>query len=211
MWQIFIGSLALSLFHACIPNHWIPIVAIGKAEKWSLKETMSAALITGFAHTLSTVMIGVIIGFIGVSLSVYYETIVRYVAPGIIIILGLIYIIIDRMGHHHGHGHSHDYDITKKSNASSKWALLTSLSLAMFLTPCIEIEAYYFQAGLVGWKGIFLVSAVYVISTVLLMLLLVYAGMKGLQKFRSHTLEHHEKLITGIVLLVLGVLALFFW
>jgi hypothetical protein len=38
---------------------------------------------------------------------------------------------------------------------------------------------------------------------------IVYAGVKGTQGLRSHTLEHHEKLITGIVLIGLGILAVF--
>ena len=33
--QIFFGSFILSLIHALIPNHWIPLVAIGRTEKWT--------------------------------------------------------------------------------------------------------------------------------------------------------------------------------
>ena len=208
IWQIFIGSLVLSLIHASIPNHWIPLIAIGKAEKWTQKETMFATIVTGFSHTISTVMIGIIVGFIGASISGYYEMIVQYIAPCILIAIGIIYVIIDRWRNHHHYEHIHDYNVTTKIKSQSKWLILTSLSIAMFLMPCIEIEAYYFQAGLVGWTGIFMVSLVYVISTVLLMMILVYFGMKGIQRFRSHTLEHHEKLITGIVLAILGILSL---
>jgi putative Mn2+ efflux pump MntP len=79
----------------------------------------------------------------------------------------------------------------------------------MFLTPCVELEAYYFQAGTIGWAGIIIVSAVYTITTVSVMLALVYIGMKGVKRFNSHFLEHHEKLITGLILVILGLLALF--
>ena len=79
----------------------------------------------------------------------------------------------------------------------------------MFLTPCLEIEAYYFQAGTIGWTGIFIVSAVYLLMTLIVMLLLVYIGIKGIQTFNLHFLEHHEKGITGIVLIALGILAYF--
>jgi putative Mn2+ efflux pump MntP len=208
MWQILIGSLVLSLIHAAIPNHWIPLVAIGKSEKWSIKETLMTTLITGFAHTLSTVLIGIIVGLIGFKISNSYSMFMNYLAPSILIGIGLIYVIIDFKGKE---SHQHiEVDNTKnKNNIKSKIAIISSLSLAMFLTPCIEVEAYYFQAGTVGWKGIFIVSAVYTFTTVFLMLLLVYAGFKGTQQLRSHTLEHHEKLITGSVLVALGVFAFF--
>ena len=207
MWQIFIGSLILSLIHASIPNHWIPLIAIGKSEKWTVKETLSATIITGFAHTLSTILIGLIVGLIGIKLSNSYSFIMHYIAPSILIAIGIIYIILDVKGHDHHH-HADFENVAKKHSTKSRIAIISSLSLAMFLTPCIEVEAYYFQAGMMGWKGIFMVSAVYTFTTILLMLLLVYAGIKGTQHLRSHVLEHHEKLITGSVLIIMGVLAL---
>jgi putative Mn2+ efflux pump MntP len=207
MWQIFTGSLVLSIIHASIPNHWIPLIAIGKTEKWTLKETLSATVITGFAHTLSTIIIGIIVGLIGIKLSGSYNLITEYVAPFILVLIGIIYVIADFRSHGHHHNHAGTENTNIKSNTGSRVSILVSLSVAMFLTPCIEIEAYYFQAGMIGWKGILIVSAVYTFTTVLLMLLFVYTGYKGTQRFRSHTLEHREKLITGIVLICLGILA----
>lgn len=207
MWQIFIGSFVLSLIHAAIPNHWIPIIAIGKTEQWTLKETLWVTIITGLAHTLSTVLIGVVVGFVGLKLSDSYSLIMQYFAPGILIMIGFIYIfsgIIRNADHHHTKS---EYQGNLK-RVKTKTGILISLSLSMFLTPCVEIEAYYFQAGMIGWEGIFIVSAVYTIATISLMVLLVYSGFKATYKFKSHILEHYEKLITGSVLVVLGLLAL---
>ncbi|NIW78714.1 MAG: hypothetical protein GWN16_04300, partial [Calditrichae bacterium] len=69
-------------------------------------------------------------------------------------------------------------------NRKSKSALVMSLALAMFFSPCIEIEAYYFQAGTMGWKGIFTVSIIYTVITVLGMMALVYLSLKGVKKMR---------------------------
>jgi drug/metabolite transporter (DMT)-like permease len=79
----------------------------------------------------------------------------------------------------------------------------------MFFSPCLEIEAYYFTAGALGWGGIAVVSMVYLIVTVLGMLLLVDLGRRGVEKMKWHFLEHHEKRVTGLVLVVLGVFAYF--
>ena len=207
MWTIFIGSVVLSLIHAIIPNHWLPLIAVGKAEKWTVKETLSATIITGFSHTLSTVIIGIVVGFIGFELSEYYHFIMRYAAPGILLSVGITYVALDFFSGHHHHHHHHEIDENNtKMRKKNKAALLFSLSLAMFLTPCVEIEVYYFQAGTIGWWGIFIVSAVYLFITLLVMIVFVYSGMKGMQNIRTHFLEHHEKLITGLVLICLGIL-----
>jgi nickel/cobalt transporter (NicO) family protein len=209
MYQIFIGSLVLSLIHASIPNHWIPLITIGKTEKWSQRQTILATIITGFAHTLSTVIVGIVVGLIGFRLSSKYGLISDIIAPSILLCLGVVYLLHDFRGSHlHEHGHSHQP--ASPASGKDKWSvILTTLSIAMFLTPCVEIEAYYFQAGIKGWDGIFIVSIVYTLTTVLTMLILVYLGMKGINRFKSHFLEHHEKGITGAVLIALGLLAFF--
>jgi putative Mn2+ efflux pump MntP len=187
MIQIIPGTLLLSAIHAAIPNHWLPLIAVSKAEKWTLGQTRRATLISGFAHTLSTLLIGILVGFAGYSLSERYEAVSQRIAPMILIGLGLVYIYLDwrrmRNGHH---GHTHEYAPATASRRL-KGSVLFTLSLSMFLTPCLEIEAYYFQAGLLGWKGIFAVSAVYTFTTLFLMLVLVSVGMKGIGRIRSHT------------------------
>lgn len=195
----------LSLVHASIPNHWIPLVAIGKTERWSRTEALKVTAITGFAHTLSTILIGVLVGLLGFKLSQDHSLIASTVAPLILVVLGIIYLISDaRGGHHH-----HRFDQSNKAAKVSKHSIVISLSLAMFFSPCVEIEAYYFTAGTLGWAGIWIVSAIYLLVTVLGMLLLVDIGLKGVKRIRSHFLEHHEKMITGIVLVILGVVAYF--
>jgi nickel/cobalt transporter (NicO) family protein len=210
MYQIFIGSLVLSLIHALIPNHWIPLIAISKTEKWTQRQTLWATAITGFSHTFSTILIGIAVGIVGYKLSASYNIVTTVAAPLILFGLGVIYVVLDFRGNYHHHHEHEETPTTSDETGKSKWrAVLTSLSIAMFLTPCIEIEAYYFQAGTIGWMGIFIVSAVYLLVTLVVMLLLVYLGIKGIQTFNSHFLEHHEKGITGIVLIGLGLLAYF--
>jgi hypothetical protein len=206
MWQIFIGSLALSVIHGLIPNHWIPLIAISKSEKWTTRETLFATFFTGISHMASTILLGVIVGFAGIKLSQGYEFIAEIAAPAALILIGIVYILIDLKSKHH---HHFELDAKAIKNKKSKTAILISLCLAMFLSPCIEIEAFYFQAGTLGWAGILIVSLVYLVVTLTVMLTLVYLGLQGINKFNSHFLEHHEKRITGTVLILLGIIAYF--
>ena len=207
MWQIFIGSLLLGLIHPLVPNHWIPLIAISKTEKWTTRESVLATLLTGFSHTISTIIIGIIVGFVGIKLSENYSYITRIAAPVVLLAIGLIYIALDfRSKHHH---HHFEIDKTKIKAKKSKTAVLISLCIGMFLSPCIEIEAYYFQAATKGWLGILIVSSVYLIVTLTMMVALVYLGLKGVNKMKSDFLERHEKLITGLLLIFLGLFAYF--
>jgi putative Mn2+ efflux pump MntP len=205
MWQVFLGSIILGIIHALIPNHWLPLIAIGKSEGWTQRETLSATLITALAHISSTILIGIAVGFIGYKLSGAFELISSIIAPSVLVILGFVYITTDILHASH-HEHSH---LSVDKNAKSRLAIISSLSLALFLSPCIELEAFYFQAGTLGWTGIFVVSAVYALVTPSIMVILVFLGTKGLSRFNWHFLEHHMKKITGVILIVLGLMAYF--
>ncbi|HMN50030.1 MAG TPA: hypothetical protein PKD67_12870 [Ignavibacteriaceae bacterium] len=205
--QIIVGAFLLSIVHASIPNHWIPLVALSKSEKWNEKLTMGITAITGFSHTLSTIIIGIIVGFFGYKLSGSYSFIVGVIAPGILILLGIIYLFLsikDNRYHHHHHD-IHIDDVKKKTTT----AIILTLTISMFFSPCLEIEAYFFVASKLGWEGIIAVSVIYTFITIVGMLLLVWLGMKGVKKIKSHFLEHYEKTITGIILVILGIAGYF--
>jgi hypothetical protein len=201
-----LGSLLLSAMHALIPNHWIPLVAIGRAEKWSRPETLAFTGITGLAHVTSTILIGVVAGLLGHQLSTRYAAVASVLAPAVLIGLGIIYLVLEVTGRSDHHSH---FAIPERESKVSRFSLVASLSAAMFFSPCLEIEAYYFTAGALGWPGIVTVSLVYLVITVAGMVVLVDLGLKGAARIQSHFLEHHEKAVTGLLLIALGTLACF--
>ena len=204
--QIIVGAFLLSILHASIPNHWLPLVALSRSEHWNEKQTMGITAIAGFAHTLSTIIIGIIVGILGYKLSESYSFIEGVIAPALLILLGGIYLALGlRKNKNHHHGEINTDKIKKKTTL----AIILALSVAMFFSPCLEIEVYFFVASKLGWTGIISVSVIYTLITIAGMLLLVWLGMKGVKKIKSHFLEHYEKTITGILLVLLGAAGYF--
>ncbi|WP_204276953.1 hypothetical protein, partial [Escherichia coli] len=64
MYSIITGTILLGITHALISNHWLPLVAIARAEKWEKYELMLVASITASAHVLGTVIIGFALGMV---------------------------------------------------------------------------------------------------------------------------------------------------
>lgn len=207
--QVLFGALVLSVVHAPMPNHWIPIVVVSKAENWTRGETLGATALVAIPHTISTISVGAVLGLIGHELSSTYELIMRFSAPMILVVLGLTYLFLDFKfkfkfkdpSQHHAQIIETEGARTKKS----KLALISSLSIALFLSPCVAIGAYCFTAGTFGWIGIPLVLAIYAGVTVLGMVLMVNLGLKAVAKIKWQFLERHEKIVTGIVLIILGI------
>ena len=195
------GSLVLSVLHALIPNHWLPVLAISKKENWTLSQTTSVTFIAGLAHALSTVLIGVTIGVVGVKLSATAAQFTGYIAPGVLIGIGLFFIY---QHHRHKHFHLHAQPVER-----GKSKVIIGLVIAMFFSPCFEIEAYFLLAGTKGWWMIFLLASLYTFVTISGMVLWVRLTYKGLLKLNWHSLEHNAGIITGITLLITGIFSFF--
>lgn len=203
MTAIIVGSIILSLLHAAIPNHWLPVIAIGKKENWSISEVRKVTFISAVAHGLSTVIIGIILGLLGSSLARHITVFTQWIAPVILILLGLIFIY-----RHYIHKHFHiggDY-IEKKI---SKRKIITALVIAMFFSPCMEIEAYFLLAGSYHNWLIWFIAVMYLVITVSGMLILVQLAYKGLLKLNWHRLEHNAGIITGLTLVITGIISFF--
>lgn len=201
MFSIITGSLIISLLHAVIPNHWLPVIAIGRKENWSLDEISYVKVISALAHGLSTVLIGVLLGVAGAKLEAVLSNFTSFIAPIILISIGLIFIY-----RHYRHKHFHIQEGAKKK---SKAAIITALVIAMFFSPCMEIEAYFLLAGAQAKWFVSSIVLMYLLITTTGMLLLVRYAYKGVLKLNWHSLEHNAGIITGVTLVATGILTFF--
>lgn len=212
--QIVLGTLALSLIHALIPGHWLPLVTVGKAEGWSRQETLWVTALAGFAHTVSTLLIGVVVGLLGYQFAYNYEIVTHLAAPAVLIGLGLAYLSKPlRQGISSGSskGKSHHAVATVSCSGHSKATTVMALTSTMFFSPCLEIGAFYLSAGALGWLGIALVSGVYPVVTVLGLVLVVNWSWQSAKPFSAaiSTWNLSGHALTGLILVVLGFLTLF--
>jgi len=202
MYNIIIGSVLLSLLHAVIPNHWLPVLAIGRKDNWTLREITKVTFISGAAHALSTIALGIVLGLLGLQLAGKIEYFTHFIAPSLLILMGIFFIY-----QHHRHKHFHLHNIPEPSLPKRK--IIAGLVLAMFLSPCMEIEVYFLLAGTKGLWAVILIAALYLLITVSGMVLWVRIAYKGILKLNWHSLEHNSGIITGWTLLITGVISFF--
>lgn len=132
---------------------------IGRKEQWTLIEVTKVTFVCALAHGLSTILIGVLLSVLGAKLDDSVTHFTNIIAPIILISMGLIFIY-----RHHRHRHFHvDSELKKKK---SKSAIITALVLAMFFSPCMEIEAYFLLAGTQAkWLVVFIALMYLLITT----------------------------------------------
>ena len=202
MYSIISGALIISLLHAVIPNHWLPIIAIARKEQWTTAEVTKVTFACAMAHGISTIIIGVVLGFLGAKLNNNLIHFTNIIAPIILIAMGLIFIY-----RHHRHKHFHITEEIKKKK--TKTAIITALVIAMFFSPCMEIEAYFLLAGTQAKWLVWFIALLYLSITTTGMVLLVRFAFKGILKLNWHSLEHNAGIITGLTLVATGIITFF--
>jgi hypothetical protein len=105
---------AVGVLHTLVPDHWAPIVVVGRQRGWSVAHTARAAAVAGLGHVTSTLVLGIIAWAVGASLSVGYGHAVSVVAAVALILFGAWIGYTGwrevSAGHDHAHptaGHAH--------------------------------------------------------------------------------------------------------
>ena len=209
LWPSVIAGLTVSVLHAAIPTHWLPFVLAGRSQSWSYKKTISILLIAGLGHVLTTTLIGAAVVWFGVTLNSNFESILIYLSAFSVFCFGLYNIIQYKRGYQHSHCdhvHHHNHDHTRF--AKDGWAILSLLSLLTF-SPCEAFLPVYVSAWPLGWSGFLVLSVTLAVGTLSAMILfttLMHISFKKFNdQFKFQWLENHEKLVTGLVLILLAL------
>ena len=215
------GTVSIAALHALIPSHWLAFAVVARARKWTLHRTLLVTFLAGGGHILLTIALGIIVMFAGKKLLSAIPPQVEHAATGGLLIALGIYFVVSclRGGSHHHHHHAHDErleEVTQEATRSDSLGrlgqeptVMGALVLGMTLSPCLDLLSVFVAASAMSWHVAVLVSACLAVTTLGLMLLLVWLTTLGLQRLRLHWLEHNEGLIIGASLIALGALLFF--
>lgn len=203
MFSVIAGTVLLAVVHALIPNHWLPLVAVARAEAWSRRELTIITFFSALAHVTGTVALGMLLGYIGKEIEESYGGAIYVASSVLLIIFGLIYFTVN-LPHHH---HSGQKDVAAYKRSKRKWIFI--FIIMMFLSPCLEVESLFLSAGVWGMGVVTLMAVLYAIVSITGILLLVTLGYKGMNLLPAAFIEHNEKRISGIVLILVGIVTFF--
>ena len=198
---LLLSTLSIAFVHALAPDHWMPFVALGKAQKWSKTKLGVAAFIGGIFHVGSTILLGSIGILLGFSLSrvTTAESQRAQVALWLLIGFGIAYTLWGLKKAREGR-HEHVNEDAARSGTVTLWTLF-----ALFvLGPCEPLIPLMFLATEYGWAGIFLTSLVFSVVTIFMMLAQTLLAYFGVQLIRHDIAERYSHALAGLVIVLTG-------
>jgi ABC-type nickel/cobalt efflux system permease component RcnA len=229
---LFASTGGIAFVHALLgPDHYLPFVALGKAHNWSNRKLAGITLGCGLAHTLGTVLLGVIGLGIGSSLKsmMSIESFRGDIAAWALLIIGFTYMVwglkqasknkphshwhvhADGSAHAHTHNHhtehAHVHAAKTKTSAQGLLAYAPwSLFLIFIFGPCEPlIPLLMFSAESYGSMVTLSLVSVFTLITLGVMLAVVFALTKGLHFLPATSLQRFTHALSGGVIGLCGV------
>ncbi len=129
---LLLTALSIAFFHTVLgPDHYLPFIAMAKARDWKIKKLLLITVVCGFAHVLSSILLG----YAGIGLGTalvrleIIESVRGDVAGWMLLGFGFCYfiygLIAARKEHTHSHiggekhSHSHDRETHVHSHGDS--------------------------------------------------------------------------------------------
>jgi ABC-type nickel/cobalt efflux system permease component RcnA len=214
-------ALVFGAAHAIEPGHGkTALFTYLAAGKCNWKDGVVIALSSSITHSIVVLVLAILSHFIfshQADANVMLQDVLRYIGSGIIIGLGLYFLLKKEHGHDHGHSCgscNHTQQMLDKKNRGS---LLTSgaLGLATGLIPCPSVVVAYLSGlasgnSLVGLKTVFFFALGMALSLITLVFVFNFGGQRlsGLLKGKVKVSSWNK--IQGSVFLAIGLFTFFY-
>lgn len=110
---ILTGGL-VGFLHSILPDHWVPLAVIGRAERWSVLRVARISALASAGHVAASVILSAIVAAVGLEFQHQVETKQGQFIGVVLVLTGVGFLIWGLTGHghshsHDGHGHTHDH------------------------------------------------------------------------------------------------------
>lgn len=116
---LLLGAAAVvALVHSLLPDHWVPLAVVGRAQGWSLARV---ARVSGFAaagHVLVSLALAGVVALVGLRFQAQIEAQQGHIVGAVLVLTGIALLAWGATGHGHPHDHGpkadgpHDHGAT---------------------------------------------------------------------------------------------------
>ncbi|MBU1298285.1 MAG: hypothetical protein KKF20_00865 [Bacteroidetes bacterium] len=201
---LIIATVSIAVVHAFAPDHWLPFVMIGKAQKWSKPKLSFVAFVSGLGHVGSSIIlgaIGILAGVASIKLQ-GVEATRGEIGIYLLIGFGIAYALWGLK--HARHHHHHSSELSTK-----KVVTLWTLFAVFVLGPCEPLIPLMFLGTAYGWSGIATVSIMFGLVTLIMMVGQSLLGYAGIQLIKHDFAEKFSHALAGGVIVLTGVFLYF--
>jgi sulfite exporter TauE/SafE len=225
-----LSAAAIAFFHTLLgPDHYLPFIAMARAQGWSLARTATITALCGAGHILSSVLLGAVGIALGLAASFFepLDEIRGSLAAWAFMSFGLVYLAwglrqarkkaphshahphTDGHVHDHGHAHGGEHVHVHEDGATrlTPWVVFVIFALGP-CEPMIPVIMYPAVQG--NYFSLIVVTAVFGAVTMTSMLAVVLGASLGLKSIPLRSWDRYSHALAGATLFLCGAAMQFF-
>ncbi len=197
------GGFVAAFLHAALPTHWLPFVLVGRAQRWSMARTLLAVVVAGFAHIVTTAVLGGLIVAAGLALDQWIKGVLPHLSAVLLFLFGAFYLTratLKRPVPASGP------PLTEAEPAVSDRAAFIGLVAMLAVSPGEVLLPIYLSASSEGVAALGLLSLVFAAGTVMGMAVFTGLARAGASILRLERWARYEGAVLGLALIALGLM-----
>jgi ABC-type nickel/cobalt efflux system permease component RcnA len=111
---ILAAAAGVGIAHSVLPDHWVPLAVIARANRWSLARTARTSLLASLGHVGASLLLGLVFAAAGLALRQDIVAMEGQIVGGILVLTGLGFLawaLLTR-GRQHAHAHPHAHSLS---------------------------------------------------------------------------------------------------
>jgi hypothetical protein len=198
-------GFAAAFLHAALPTHWLPFVLVGRGQRWTLPQVLTAVTTAGLAHILSTAVVGGLIVAAGIAMDQWISGLLPGLSAGLLFLFGAFYLgrALLRPAIMAG-GPALALSEPTVSHAAAFWGLVAMMAIS----PGEVLLPIYLSQATQGPLVLAALTIAFAAGTVLGMTLFTVLARAGWSVLRLERWARYEGIILGLALILIGLLVL---
>jgi nickel/cobalt exporter len=191
--------------HAVLPDHWMPLAVVGRAQRYPLAKIARLSSIAAVAHVLVSLLLGAVIVAVGLQFRSSVADAEDAIVGGLLIATGVAFAVIELLGrghqHHHDGGEGHE-----RRHRRLRGAATVMVPFGAAASPDLTILPVFLAAAAAGVGAAIGSLVAFSLVTVLTFVVLTVLAAAGGYALRAPWLDRAANAITAGVLVIIGVL-----
>ncbi len=211
-------TVITAVIHTLIPDHWLPFVLVARAERWSVRRTLTLVSASAMLHVTVSILLAVVVVLAGRGAELAVTGLadrLEAVTAWVLILFGTVYggWFLMRGGHVHSFGiHPHhnpsDPDPAGPLGVRLKDLSGYTLTFAVGFNPCILLIPCFYGAAQMSGLTLMAVAVAFAVSTVTSMAVMALLGLHGTSRLTSPFLTRYGEALSGGLIALIGVAVL---
>ncbi|TAJ58351.1 hypothetical protein [Brevundimonas sp.] len=196
-------GFATAFLHAALPTHWLPFVLVGRGQRWSLPQVLTAVATAGLAHILTTAVVGGLIVAAGIAMDQWISGLLPGLSAGLLFLFGAFYLgkALLRPAIMAG-GPSLALSEPTVTHAAAFWGLVAMMAIS----PGEVLLPIYLSQATQGPLVLAALTLTFAAGTVMGMTLFTVLARAGWSVLRLERWARYEGVVLGLALILIGLL-----